>query len=322
MILKWQFILLATVAIAVFTNETGATREDLLTPEYYVSGESSPFREEVDGFLFCVRQERFHHPLANEAGETPAFNVPANGVFEAGRGPGGTAEYHGAVDLHVGNQATAVDLFAAHDGVVSTFRDAPRYRHYVAITKTVENCGQMVGKLVTIYAHIDLDLDEADTLFLDGQYVSKGDLVSRNLYANTVGGPHVHFEVRYYRPGDVGDERFYGSPFGPGGGNPDLTEPSAGPWSFGFWNPGVGYGHANPQNHVALVPELPGDLDIDGDADIDDFALFVDCVAGPGVTMLPPGVDPAHFDNADLDDDGDVDMADFARFQIDWADSQ
>jgi V8-like Glu-specific endopeptidase len=52
-----------------------------------------------------------------------------------------------------------------------------------------------------------------------------------------------------------------------------------------------------------------GDLDIDGDVDLVDFAVFGQCFAGaqnPPNPNCPVGVD------ADCDDDGDVDLSDFA----------
>ena len=60
-------------------------------------------------------------------------------------------------------------LVAAYDGVVATFRDAPKYRHYISITKIItDKDGKELGKLVTLYAHVELDLDEADGLVMDG----------------------------------------------------------------------------------------------------------------------------------------------------------
>lgn len=54
---------------------------------------------------------------------------------------------------------------------------------------------------------------------------------------------------------------------------------------------------------------IPGDLDDDGDVDIDDFALFPGCMNGPEVGY------PLDCNLADLDSDGDVDVIDFAEFQ-------
>ncbi|MHC4063147.1 MAG: hypothetical protein ACYSUI_01395 [Planctomycetota bacterium] len=54
---------------------------------------------------------------------------------------------------------------------------------------------------------------------------------------------------------------------------------------------------------------IAGDLDGDGDVDLDDHALFFDCMTGPGGGMLT-GCDPA-----DIDGDLDTDTADLAMFQ-------
>jgi hypothetical protein len=59
----------------------------------------------------------------------------------------------------------------------------------------------------------------------------------------------------------------------------------------------------------------PGDLDLDGDIDLNDFVVFAACMAGPEVNAPPPGCDPAHFDAADLEGDDDVDLHDFSVFQ-------
>jgi hypothetical protein len=60
----------------------------------------------------------------------------------------------------------------------------------------------VIGKRVTLYVHVDLDLDEAGGLSLDGQIVKAGGLISQHLYSDTVGGPLLHFEIRYYRADD------------------------------------------------------------------------------------------------------------------------
>jgi hypothetical protein len=54
---------------------------------------------------------------------------------------------------------------------------------------------------------------------------------------------------------------------------------------------------------------LPGDVDWDGDVDLDDYAVWQTCLAGPGI----PGAGGCQ--NGDLDGDADVDLADFAAFQ-------
>lgn len=89
-------------------------------------------------------------------------------------------------------------------------------------------------------------------------------------------------------------------------------------------------GHANGRiqfANIVWIPEYPpqqlpvgylqqatliidatraGDLDDDGDVDLDDLALFLQALNGPE----EPAGDPA----ADLDDDGDCDLADYAAF--------
>ena len=55
---------------------------------------------------------------------------------------------------------------------------------------------------------------------------------------------------------------------------------------------------------------MPGDLDRDGDVDIDDYQSFATCVDGPANVMVA-GCEPC-----DLDGDDDVDIADLAAFQV------
>lgn len=77
----------------------------------------------------------------------------------------------------------------------------------------------------------------------------------------------------------------------------------------------------SPGNLIVKVPAvplpIPGDIDGDGDVDIDDFAIFADCLAGPGGS-IPPGCDPDDFAASDLDGDDDADLADFAHFQVNF----
>jgi len=61
---------------------------------------------------------------------------------------------------------------------------------------------------------------------------------------------------------------------------------------------------------------LPGDIDQDGDVDLDDFSLLAGCVNGPDVPAPPSSCDQSNFDRADLDHDDDVDFIDFGLFQV------
>ncbi len=67
-----------------------------------------------------------------------------------------------------------------------------------------------------------------------------GDLISKHLYEGTRGGPHLHFEIRYYRPTDNGTEEFYGF---------RQSAPGAGDWPNGRWDPDHGYGFGPPASH-------------------------------------------------------------------------
>ncbi|MHC4091420.1 MAG: hypothetical protein ACYSVY_14290, partial [Planctomycetota bacterium] len=54
---------------------------------------------------------------------------------------------------------------------------------------------------------------------------------------------------------------------------------------------------------------FPGDFDTDGDTDLDDYAVFADCMDGP-VSSVAPGCEPGDFDRS-----GAVDLRDFGVFQ-------
>ncbi|MCK4660929.1 MAG: hypothetical protein KAV82_15520 [Phycisphaerae bacterium] len=59
-----------------------------------------------------------------------------------------------------------------------------------------------------------------------------------------------------------------------------------------------------------------GDLDRDGDIDLGDVSIFVDCMTGPGPAEAPPDCSADQFNLADIDDDVDVDLIDFSGFQV------
>lgn len=234
--------------IVEYLNNEDGTLQDFLTPQYYNSADGNDFRTVINKFIYYARLEQFHNPLKNDQGNIPEYIVTSMGEFGAKKGANGIYQHHPAVDLHVGNSETFVNLYAAYDGFVSTYRDADKYRSYISITKNiVDDNGNVIGKLVTIYAHVDLDLDEAENLFFNDKNVLKGELISKNLYSLTAGGPHLHFEIRYYRAYDLGNETFYGSIFP--GQSTQFTEKSAGIWEYGYWNTSIGYGFGNPNNH-------------------------------------------------------------------------
>ena len=73
-------------------------------------------------------------------------------------------------------------------------------------------------------------------------------------------------------------------------------------------------------NYMILLqqeePVTQGDWDGDGNIDIDDYAKFADCLAGPGATPDPSIADCSATCLAtfDFDADGDVDLKDFSEF--------
>ena len=229
-------------------NNNTTAFNDFLTPNYYLLDQDDIFIDEVDQFLNSVRQQQFHHPFENKKGKITTTTTTTKGDFAAVKRTRFVTLHHTATDLYLQKAQTSVNIYAAHDGYISTNKNSGKYRHSLSITKDIENNdGVIIGKLVTIYAHIDLDLDESRQIWLDEQYVNKGDLISENLYAKTSGGPHLHFEIRYYRLNDDGSETFYGK--GGAARNSGLTQPSAGDFKFGAWNPKVGYGFGDPKSH-------------------------------------------------------------------------
>lgn len=238
------------VSDTILTEDEDTLEESLynnmFTPAYYLSSTSASFKNEVNQFVNTVQNIQFSHPLKGLNTDAPSFVVKS--IFGSTKGIGSATQYHPAADVYVGNKETNVNLYAAYDGYISIARDVDKYRNYIAITKEIKDDNNVViGKLVTLYAHIDLDLDASEFLFEEGDFISEGTLISKHLYAETVGGPHLHFEVRYYRANDVGNEEFYG------GFGSDLTQASEGNWQYGYWNPAVGYGYANAKNHQLFL---------------------------------------------------------------------
>jgi len=60
-----------------------------------------------------------------------------------------------------------------------------------------------------------------------------------------------------------------------------------------------------------------GDIDINGQVDLVDFATFAICYTNGG-TYAPPGCSDQEFALSDLDNDGDTDLVDFATFAVNY----
>ena len=231
-----------TISTITYPNNEDATYQDFLTPFYYNTSNTN-LRTEINTFVHFSQLENLHHPLENNFGQTPTINVPTNGQFGARKGVT-NFQHHAANDLHLtSSNDSVVNIYASHGGMIKTFKNSTKYRHYLSITKEIENDkNSIIGKLVTIYAHLDLDSNESNGLNLNGTIINKGDLISKYLYAGTVGGPHLHFEIRYYNSNELGTEDFYGM-------GTSYTEQSAGIWLYGKWNTAVGYGFGDSRNH-------------------------------------------------------------------------
>ncbi len=73
------------------------------------------------------------------------------------------------------------------------------------------------------------------------------------------------------------------------------------------------------ENLVQLVPAAE-DLDQDFDVDLDDYAVFVGCLAGPDQSDSLGGCTEAQMEAVDLDNDNDVDLGNLGVFQAAFTD--
>ncbi len=213
-----------------FPDQDDLTNTDMLTPEYYQSS-TSDFREEVNEFLYFAHESQF----ANQYGDNADYDVGRQFTDEMPNG----SQNHPATDMHPSNGDATISVYAAHAGRATLIMGAPKYRDYIAVsTDVTDGDGNVIGQIVTIHAHLEL----TQPYIADGTAVAKGELIQEVLYEETRGGPHLHFEIRYYRAGDDGTEEFYG---GPNGAN--TAESLNG--FVGYWDPTTGYGFGNPLNH-------------------------------------------------------------------------
>ena len=60
-----------------YSNNEDGEYEDMLTPEYYLSGSESEFRDEVNKLVHFARQIPFSHPLEDLFGNIPSYIIPA-----------------------------------------------------------------------------------------------------------------------------------------------------------------------------------------------------------------------------------------------------
>jgi hypothetical protein len=127
----------------------------------------------------------------------------------------------------------------------------------------------------------DLDFEDAGEAYNVGYGISWTVSTDVTVPVDAVLGPtRMRVTERYYRYPDPCEDSWYGE-------SEDYT----------------------------VVVTTSADLDGDGDIDLDDFAMFADCLAGPAVTTPPDGCPKAQFEKADLTVDDDVDLDDFALFQ-------
>jgi hypothetical protein len=80
----------------------------------------------------------------------------------------------------------------------------------------------------------------------------------------------------------------------------------------------IGRALSDPAGAVCATTVVSGDFDGDRDVDLDDYAVFADCMAGPDMPPSPTLPDVTDQDCLDAFDfllDGDVDLDDFMKFE-------
>jgi hypothetical protein len=90
-----------------------------------------------------------------------------------------------------------------------------------------------------------------------------------------------------------------------GGTNPEFKRTQGRQFRSSEYDAGGGDYSYGPKLTIEYEIILPGDLDDDGDVDLDDYELFETDLTGPAIPSASP---------ADLDSDGDVDLGDFSMF--------
>ncbi len=218
----------------------------MLTPAYYPAPDGDTFRNEINKFVHFARLVPFQHPLEDSVGQIPSYIIKR--AFGDGIGLNGTAQHHPAIDLHVENGNTLVNMYAAHEGYVKTYRDAAKYRHYLSIEKNIEDSiGNVIGKMGHCMHTLNWIWTRLIIWFLTDNLCIKETLFQNICIQEHWAARIFILKIRYYRPADADDKAFYGR----AGASPDFTEPSAGSWSYGYWHPDIGYGFANTENYLS-----------------------------------------------------------------------
>lgn len=214
-------------------DQTSKTYKDSMNPKYW-SGDD--FAKEADKMIKSAQKIKFYYPVSKDYSITSRFAAP--------RGEG----IHTGVDIGVPENK---EVYAAHDGYVKMAgwenpnNQSQGYGKRVYLMRHVyDDYGINVGKLTTLYAHLNrIDVSVND--WLPHPLMGNPNDAKIGLSGNTghSTGPHLHFEIRYYRPGDGGTEPFY-SRNSKSGWIEGTREDNK-----GYWNSDIGYGFGDPRNH-------------------------------------------------------------------------
>jgi len=229
---------------------------DMLNPQYYNSSKSSSFRKEVNKFVHFARDQ---YQMMDPLYYSDSYTVSSEFMEDRG------SKLHAGVDLAPlpGEYVSYSDwqaydmpeewgywVNAAHDGYMKVRRELQGYGQSIYISDTVfDDRNKAIGKVTTVYGHLDKDyMDEYAGWDNEGDYVNEGYEIGYMGNTGTSSGAHLHFEIRYYKPGANGTETYYGSTSA-GGRSRDGSHNYNGVAFKGYWNDSYGYGYGNPTNH-------------------------------------------------------------------------
>jgi hypothetical protein len=150
-----------------------------------------------------------------------------------------------------------------------------------------------------------------DPLNADQQIVTFEFVYGQPIFVDTFLQVYVHFDNQVSSVAgtldsviDLGNSSYWG-------GINNLRDAQGNPVTPAGYSSSSGFDYRN-----AAIPATPGDVDGDGDVDLNDLTVLVSCVAGPNVATPAPGCTVENFVASDVDGDSDVDAKDFAMFQV------